>query len=202
MESIDYANSRNPVLYSVISSMLLPQKLSRTNGAYSLNRRRTFAVLPSPSSRSQSNDDRLRSSFLRRCPSSTLKNQRGHKAWNPDILKFPIHLVPFPNTSAQSAAPSHLTPHAASAILEFHGRGAAAMSSRVVFPIAFRTPGPKGPISVPPKSRGHRKPFRLGSQANTCSLSLVSPCGWSAIGIESVFSETADLPVLPPPVCI
>jgi len=176
------------------------QKPAHTNGAYPLNRVRTLAILPSSSNDTPFSAPSI--PFLRRYPRATLKNQRGHQAGNPDILKFPIHLVPFPNTSVPLDALWHLTPHAPSAILEFHGRGAAAMSSRVVFPIAFRTPGPKGPTSVPPKSRGHRKPFRLGSQANTCSLSLVSPCGWSAIGIDSVSSETADLPVLPPPVCL
>jgi hypothetical protein len=37
------------------------------------------------------------------------------------------------------------------------------MSSRVVFPIAFRMPGPKGPIRfVPPKPLGHRKAPLVG----------------------------------------
>jgi hypothetical protein len=74
------------------------------------------------------------------------------------------------------------------------------MSSRVgFFRLRFGSPGERGRIGfVPPKSRGHRKPFRLGSQANTGSLSLVSPCGWSAIGIVSVPFRTAYLPASPP----
>ncbi len=77
------------------------------------------------------------------------------------------------------------------------------MSSRASVPIAFRMPGPKGPIwFVPPKPLGRRNPLRLGSQAKTCSLSLVSPCGWSAIGIWPVPLGTDSLPVSPLPVYI
>jgi len=69
------------------------------------------------------------------------------------------------------------------------------MSSRVGFSDCVSEARAKGAElgSFRRNRGGHRKPFRLGSQANTGSLSLV-PCGWSAIGIVSVLFRTAYLP--------
>jgi hypothetical protein len=47
------------------------------------------------------------------------------------------------------------------------------MSSQPGFPIESRKAGERGRKQYPPKLEGSLKSFRLGSQANTCSLSPV-----------------------------
>ena len=66
----------------------------------------------------------------------------------------------------------------------FHGRGAAAISSRAGIPIELRKPGERGRSSFRRNRGGKLIPSRLGSQANTGSLSPVSPAGGALSGIE------------------
>jgi hypothetical protein len=69
------------------------------------------------------------------------------------------------------------------------------MSSRVVFPIAFRMPGPKGPNLVrSAEVAGVSQALAVGeSRLRPAHCHSFSPCGWSAIGVESVLSGTAYL---------
>ena len=56
------------------------------------------------------------------------------------------------------------------------------MSSRANVPIALRKPERKGP--VPPKPVGKHNPRRLGSPANTGSLSPASQAGGALSGMK------------------
>jgi hypothetical protein len=70
----------------------------------------------------------------------------------------------------------------------FRDRGAAAMSSRADFRLRFGSPFERGRQSRRNRMR-QLKPFRLGSQAKSCSLSPVTQAGGALSG-----TKTAILP--------
>src|ERR1035438_4366897 len=69
-------------------------------------------------------------------------------------------------------------------MLILHGRGAAAISSRVGIPIAFGSPGQRG-RQFPPKPEREVNPGRLGGQVNICPLSLATPAGGALSGSKA-----------------
>ncbi len=84
-------------------------------------------------------------------------------------------------------------------ILKLRGRGAAAISSRTGFSIALRKSGSKGPSVIPPKREGKHNSFRLGSPANTGSLSLATPAGGALSGAKTRWCSTRTFLSVPLP---
>ena len=66
----------------------------------------------------------------------------------------------------------------------FRDRGAAAMSSRADFRLCFGSPCERGRQSRRNRM-WQRKPFRLGSQAKSCSLSPVTQAGGALSGMKN-----------------